>query len=286
MHPPLAHLCLSIYLYIFLKQAVTHVVIDRYTNNCIEQTDDQQRNVGGIRDLHFVSLCIFFFFFCRKVPRRRWSWVAHSPPSSLTSPSGRSSWRQRHRRSLRKRWCSRGTSSRQPTRSQRLWGRRRLTLAVINPSRSARKIYECASVCQCWVIRHVSAHFEVMWRHYESCLVPWNGACDWLELVMMLYLRSSSFPPFASSPLTFRLFLDHLTSLWLCIEQRTAHIQYNYYYFYFFCISFFLSLRQPSAPFPPPPSLLLSSSLDWLDSSIFSLPLINQHQLLPGLLSG
>lgn len=61
MLPPLAHLCLSIYLYIFLKQAVTHVVIDRYTNNCIEQTDDRQRNVGGIRDLNFVSLCIFFF---------------------------------------------------------------------------------------------------------------------------------------------------------------------------------------------------------------------------------
>jgi len=31
---------------------------------------------------------------------------------------------------------------------------------------------------------------------------------------------------------------------------------------------------------------LLLSLLGWFDSSIFSLPLINQHQLLPGLLSG
>ena len=73
----------------------------------------------------------------RKAPRRRWSWAGRSPPSSPTSPSGRSCWRRRRRRSSRRRWCSRGTSWRRPTRSPPLWGRRRPTPAVTNPSRWA-----------------------------------------------------------------------------------------------------------------------------------------------------
>lgn len=59
-------------------------------------------------------------------------------------------------------------------------------------------------------------------------------------------------------------------------------------FIYTFQPFFLYSLPFPSPVLTPHHLLLLlpSCSLGWLDSSIFSLPLINQHQLLPGLLSG
>lgn len=116
--------------------------------------------------------------FNRKAPRQRWSSAGRSPPSFLTSPSGRSSWRQRPRRSLRRRWCSRGNSLLQSTSSPLPWGRRRPTLAVTNPSRlAAACIYVCELHILCvkhfcirWLdtFPHILKQHVIIWQHYMS----------------------------------------------------------------------------------------------------------------------
>ncbi len=105
----------------------------------------QQKLTGYCVILMHRHFCLLLH---RKAPRQRWSWAGPSPRSSLTSHSGRNCWRRRHRRSLRRRWCSRGISWRQPTSSPPLWVKRRRTPAVTNPSRWAAA-FMCVCVCVC-----------------------------------------------------------------------------------------------------------------------------------------
>lgn len=199
----------------------------------------------------------------RKAPRRRWSWAGRSPPSSPTSPSGRSCWRRRRRRSSRRRWCSRGTSWRRPTRSPPLWGRRRPTPAVTNPSRWAAAFRAMKHILHRFKKRRV-----FLWR-YESFPAPPDG--DWLALPdIPPHVRVEDFLPHLS--LTF---FPHLISARRSVEKWNYAHSFTHFNLFFFFLHFY------SLPFPSTFLLLLARL-----AHLFLSPLINQHQLLPGLLSG
>lgn len=68
----------------------------------------------------------------RKVPRQRWSWAERSPACSRTSPSDRSCWKVKLRRSSRRRWSFRDITWPLLSAKPPPWRRRKLTHTATN----------------------------------------------------------------------------------------------------------------------------------------------------------
>lgn len=73
-----------------------------------------ETKLNGFTSTYFTYFCLVlfcwvFFHLLRKAPKRPQKWAGPLPRCFQTSPSGRSSWKPKLRRSSRRPWCTSGT---------------------------------------------------------------------------------------------------------------------------------------------------------------------------------